>query len=74
MRYVLAWPRWVESYGVIPQMYIRTTAPGSNATTIDWDSRDDRGRRVAAGTYFGTLLVDAAGRRSKQVRKMVVLH
>src|SRR2546421_13093300 len=31
--YVAAWPRWVESYGVMPHTYMRTTGPTSNGTT-----------------------------------------
>src|ERR1019366_4993158 len=33
VRYTAACPRWAESYGVMPQLYIVTTGPGSKATT-----------------------------------------
>ncbi len=41
---------------------------------VAWNSRDDRGRTVAAGTYFGKLRVDIAGHSSAQVRKIIILH
>src|SRR4051812_6036825 len=33
VRYVAAWPRCVESYGVMPHTYMRTVGPTSNGTT-----------------------------------------
>ncbi|MCP4293263.1 MAG: hypothetical protein GY780_15675 [bacterium] len=41
---------------------------------IFWNSRDGRGRTVAAGTYFGKLKVEMGGQSSMQVRKIVILH
>ncbi len=41
---------------------------------VAWNSRDSLGRSVAAGTYFGKLRVDALGRSSVQVRKIIILH
>ncbi len=41
---------------------------------VAWDSRDSRGHRVAAGTYFGKLKVTADGLSGEQVRKIIILH
>jgi hypothetical protein len=38
---------------------------------VGWDSRDDRGRAVAAGTYFARLTLDGKDAGGK---KLVVLH
>ncbi|MEN8008519.1 MAG: Ig-like domain-containing protein [Candidatus Krumholzibacteriota bacterium] len=39
-----------------------------------WDSRDARGRRVPAGTYFGKLKVTTAESSGVEVRKIIILH
>ena len=41
---------------------------------VRWDGLDVRGRRVAAGTYFGRLTVDGDRGPGVSVRKMIVLH
>lgn len=41
---------------------------------VGWDSRDARGRRVPAGTYFGKLKVSAGDRSGVKVRKIIILH
>ena len=40
----------------------------------NWDSRDQQGRRVPAGMYFGTLRVGAGGSGAESVRKVIILH
>ena len=41
---------------------------------VAWNSRDDMGRSVSAGTYFGKLRVEMGGQSSVQVRKIIILH
>ncbi len=43
-----AWPRWVESYGVMPHTYMRTTGPTSNGTTARCAVSKMLDRHVAA--------------------------
>ena len=47
----------------------RTMTRGTHI--VGWDSRDDRGRLVAAGAYFARLTVDGQDAGGK---KLVVLH
>jgi hypothetical protein len=37
-RYVAAWPKWVASYGVMPQTYIRTGSPCAPISTCVRDA------------------------------------
>lgn len=46
----------------------------SGEHAVAWNSRNDSGHLVAAGTYFGELRVGFGGQSSVQVRKIVILH
>ncbi len=41
---------------------------------VDWDGRDDKGQRNAAGLYFGRLEVGRGAQKIVQVKKMMVLQ
>jgi hypothetical protein len=48
---------------------VRTLSAGRGAAGVVWDVRDDRGRRVPAGTYFAS----PSRGRSRELLKLVLL-
>jgi len=46
----------------------------AGANEVEWDGRDGHGRGVAAGTYFGRLMVTGKTMQDVRVTKIVVVH
>jgi hypothetical protein len=47
---------------------------GAGTHAVHWNGRDSEGRNVAAGIYFGRLIVTRGAQRDVLVRKLMVMH